>query len=80
MVPKLESVRFKDLPLTVEVDLEKYVKVVVNAYNIGSSCAIIIRNTMDILEQSSLAEVQQIYQGPIFLIGPIHEIAPTTYL
>lgn len=77
LVPELQSLRIKDLPLIAGVDIEKYVKVVVDAYNIGSSSAI-IWNTMGLLEQSSLAQVQKINKVPIFAIGPIHKIAPTT--
>ncbi|CAB4282359.1 unnamed protein product [Prunus armeniaca] len=35
----------------------------------------VIWNTMDCLEQSSVAQIQQEFQVPIFTVGPFHKIA-----
>ncbi|CAK9147197.1 unnamed protein product, partial [Ilex paraguariensis] len=43
--------------------------------NIRSSAAV-VWNTVDVLEHSSLLQLQQQYQIPIFSIGPLHKIAP----
>ncbi|VVA37851.1 PREDICTED: UDP-glycosyltransferase, partial [Prunus dulcis] len=67
--------RFKDLPTSNLDTFENYSKLAVNAGNVRTASAI-IWNTVDCLEQSSLAQIQQQCQVPIFSIGPLHKIAP----
>ncbi|XP_050110292.1 UDP-glycosyltransferase 76E1-like isoform X3 [Malus sylvestris] len=73
-VPELHPLRFKDLPISTFDTLENYSKLMVNAQNVRTSSAI-IWNTPDCLEQSSLEQIQQQCQVPIFSIGPLHKIA-----
>jgi hypothetical protein len=54
--------------------LENFLQLLSKASNIGTSSAIIY-NTIDCLENSSLAKVQQQCQVPTFAIGPMHRIA-----
>ncbi|KAL6275748.1 hypothetical protein ACE6H2_019349 [Prunus campanulata] len=73
-VAELHPLRFKDLPITIFDTVENYSKLLAIANNVRTSSAI-IWNTLDCLEQSSLAKVQQQCQVPIFSIGPLHKIA-----
>ncbi|XP_008221601.1 PREDICTED: UDP-glycosyltransferase 76E2-like [Prunus mume] len=74
-VPQFHPLRFKDLPTSNLDTFENYSKLAVNAGNVRTASAI-IWNTVDCLEQSSLAQIQQQCQVPIFSIGPLHKIAP----
>ncbi|CAL8999095.1 unnamed protein product [Prunus brigantina] len=75
LVPGLEPLRFKDLPITNFRDLDDLLQLIVKAHDSRSSSAI-IWNTMDCLEQSSLAHLRQEYQLPLFPIGPLHRTIP----
>ncbi|TXG74210.1 hypothetical protein EZV62_002789 [Acer yangbiense] len=77
LVPGLDPLRFKDLSILPSVfeNLEAYLQLVTSVQNIGTSSAIIF-NSMDYLDQSSLAWLQQECQIPIFAIGPMHKLAP----
>ncbi|TXG74211.1 hypothetical protein EZV62_002790 [Acer yangbiense] len=77
LVPGLDPLRFKDLPILPSVfeNLDAYLQLVTSVQNIGTSSAIIF-NSMDCLDQSSLARLQQECQIPIFAIGPMHKLAP----
>ncbi|ONH99067.1 hypothetical protein PRUPE_6G008700 [Prunus persica] len=75
LVPGLEPLRFKDLPITNFRDLDDLPQLIVNAHDSRSYSAI-IWNTMDCLEQSSLAHLRQEYQLPLFPIGPLHRTIP----
>jgi UDP:flavonoid glycosyltransferase YjiC (YdhE family) len=74
LIPELYPLRFKDLPLSVFVTLENYIQHLITYTNIRTS-SVIIWNTIDFLEKSSLAKIQHQSQVPIFSIGPLHEIA-----
>ncbi|BFG34036.1 hypothetical protein CerSpe_203100 [Prunus speciosa] len=74
MVPELHPLRFKDLPISIFDTLENILKLMANGHDVRTSSAI-IWNTPDCLEQSSLAQIQQQCQVPIFSIGPLHKIA-----
>ncbi|TXG74183.1 hypothetical protein EZV62_002762 [Acer yangbiense] len=76
-VPRLHPFRFKDLPISKFGMYENFLQLIINAYNTRTSSAV-IWNTMDCLEQSSLAQIQQQYQVPIFQIGPLHKFAPAS--
>ncbi|XP_059430859.1 UDP-glycosyltransferase 76E2-like [Corylus avellana] len=75
-VPELYPLRFKDLPIMEK--LENFLQLLSKASNIGTSSAIIY-NTIDCLENSSLAKVQQQCQVPTFAIGPMHRFASASY-
>ncbi|KAL5747970.1 hypothetical protein ACOSP7_025001 [Xanthoceras sorbifolium] len=78
LVPGLHPLRFKDLPVIPNSDvkiLDALRQLVTCVQNIGTTSAIIF-NSMDCLEQSSLAQLQQKCQVPIFSIGPMHKLAP----
>ncbi|XP_062172798.1 UDP-glycosyltransferase 76E2-like [Alnus glutinosa] len=72
LIPECYPLRFKDLPIFKK--LEDFLQLVNKASNIRSSSAIIY-NTIDCLENSSLAKIQQQCQVPIFPIGPMHRIS-----
>ncbi|TXG74179.1 hypothetical protein EZV62_002758 [Acer yangbiense] len=76
-VPRLHPYRFKDLPISQLGITENYLQLIINSYNTRTSSAV-IWNTMDCLEQSLLAQIQQQYQVPIFPIGPLHKLSPTS--
>ncbi|XP_062171946.1 UDP-glycosyltransferase 76E2-like [Alnus glutinosa] len=73
-VPKLYPLRFKDLPFSIFANLENFLQIVSKTSNSKTSSAI-IHNTINCLENSSLAKIQQQCQIPIFPIGPMHKIA-----
>ncbi|KAH7542364.1 hypothetical protein FEM48_Zijuj02G0065500 [Ziziphus jujuba var. spinosa] len=78
MVPKLEPLRFKDLPIPRSPDLNGFVQLMAEAYKIVNSLGV-IWNTIDCLEQPYLMQIQQKFcWAPIFPIGPLHKIAPHT--
>ncbi|KAK2642126.1 hypothetical protein Ddye_023889 [Dipteronia dyeriana] len=76
-VPRLHPYRFKDLPISQLGITENYLQLIIKSYNARTSSAV-IWNTVDCLEQSLLAQIQQQYQVPIFPIGPLHKLSPAT--
>ncbi|KAJ0083743.1 hypothetical protein Patl1_31330 [Pistacia atlantica] len=74
LVPGLHLLRFKDLPSNTFDDLDPTLQLIAILSNIGSSSAI-VWNSMDCLEQSSLAQYQQQFRVPNLSIGPMHKIA-----
>jgi UDP:flavonoid glycosyltransferase YjiC (YdhE family) len=77
-VPDLHPLRFKDLPFPMCGNLENFPQLVIDAFKLRTSSSAIIWNTMDCLELSSLARIQQQCQVPIFPIGPIHKFGPAS--
>ncbi|CAK9147440.1 unnamed protein product [Ilex paraguariensis] len=77
LVPGLHPLRFKDLPLSGFETSEDSVKLTQLLSNFTTSPAIIC-NTVDYLEQSAVSKLQQHYQAPFFLIGPLHKLASAT--
>lgn len=57
--------------------LENFMQLLSKVANIRTSSAIIYK-TIDCLENSSMAKIQQQCQVPIFPIGPMHRIASAT--
>lgn len=76
-VPGLHPLRFKDLSLSEVGKLEDIISMIAKARNTGSSSAF-IWNTSNFLEHSSLSQLQQVHQIPIFAIGPLHKLTPTS--
>ncbi|XP_021894492.1 UDP-glucose iridoid glucosyltransferase-like [Carica papaya] len=76
-VPEHYPLRFKDLPVVKFGSEEQILRLMANLFNTERSSAIIF-NTMDCLEQSSLAMIQHQKQLPIFRIGPMHKLAPNS--
>ncbi|KAJ4725689.1 UDP-glycosyltransferase [Melia azedarach] len=74
-VPNFHPLRFKDLPLSKFGSLETMSQLLDNASHTRSSSAVIF-NTMDFLEQPSLAKIEQRCQVPLFCIGPLYKFAP----
>ncbi|KAG2673325.1 hypothetical protein I3760_13G085400 [Carya illinoinensis] len=77
-VPGLHLLRFKDLPIPRSKTLGGFEQLVVDAYNIGTSSAI-VWNTMESLELSLLEQIQQQCQVPVLPVGPVHKFAPASY-
>lgn len=75
LVPGLLPLRFKDLLLSKAQNIDALLHLIATTGNVRTSSAIIC-NSMDCLEQSSLSQLQQQCQVPVFLIGPIHKMAP----
>ena len=71
-IPDFYPLRFKDLPNFGK--LENCLQLLSEACDNKTSSAIIY-NTIDYLENSSLAKIQQKCQVPIFPIGPMHKSA-----
>ncbi|XP_021894455.1 UDP-glycosyltransferase 76E2-like [Carica papaya] len=76
-VPEHYPLRFKDLPITKFGSEEQNLRLMANLFNTEKSSAIIF-NTVDCLEQSSLAIIQHQKQLPIFPVGPMHKLAPNS--
>ncbi|XP_004294261.1 PREDICTED: UDP-glycosyltransferase 76E2-like [Fragaria vesca subsp. vesca] len=72
-VPQLHLLRFKDLPISTFDTLENFLRVVVNSHDVRRSSAIVC-NTTVCLDQSSLAQIQEHCQVPIFCVGPLHKL------
>ncbi|KAL3530822.1 hypothetical protein ACH5RR_010144 [Cinchona calisaya] len=75
LVPGLHPLRFKDLPVSSMGSLDNFLQLLAVVCNTRTSSAI-IWNTMDCLENSSLARLQEQYHVPFFPIGPMHKMAP----
>ncbi|KAJ4725707.1 UDP-glycosyltransferase [Melia azedarach] len=76
-VPGLYPLRFKDLPIAKSGISENYLRSITSARNVRTSSAV-IWNTINCIEQSSLVQVQQECQVPIFPVGPLHTFAPSS--
>ncbi|KAK2642180.1 hypothetical protein Ddye_023943 [Dipteronia dyeriana] len=76
-VPRLHPYRFKDLPISKFGIYENYFQLIIKSYNKRTSSAV-VWNTVNCLEQSLLAQIQQQYQVPIFPIGPLHKLSPAS--
>ncbi|TYJ97358.1 UDP-glucose iridoid glucosyltransferase-like [Cucumis melo var. makuwa] len=78
-VPNLHPLRFKDLPFSVHSDISKLEKIILKMYSITTSSAV-IWNTIPWLEPSEFTQIKTkiCNQVPIFPIGPVHKISPTS--
>lgn len=71
LVPELEPLRFKDLPmLNSDLMQEQIARSVAIRPSLGVIC-----NTVDCLEEESLNRLHQLYKVSFFPIGPLHMIA-----
>lgn len=71
LVPELEPLRFKDLPmLNSDLMQEQIAKTLATRPSLGVIC-----NTVDCLEEESLNRLHQLYKVSFFPIGPLHMIA-----
>lgn len=77
-VPDLDPLRFKDLFLVSNEDLDAWLNLLSSFCDIKSSSAMIF-NTADLLEQQPLKILKEKFQVPIFSIGPIHKISPPIF-
>ncbi|XP_021894453.1 UDP-glycosyltransferase 76E2-like [Carica papaya] len=75
LVPEHYPLRFKDLPFMKPGSEEQTSQLMPNLSNTERSSATVF-NTMDCLEQSSLAIIQHQKQHTIFPIDPMHKLAP----
>ncbi|KAM3692038.1 hypothetical protein ACJW31_08G057600 [Castanea mollissima] len=75
LVPELQPLRFKDLPISNFNNIKDLLQLIAKAHETRMSSAIIL-NTMNCLEKTSLVQLQQRCQVPLFTIGPFHKIAP----
>ncbi|KAI7746882.1 hypothetical protein M8C21_032174, partial [Ambrosia artemisiifolia] len=73
LVPDLYPLRYKDLPFN-KTSTEVITEMHALSDRIRTPSAI-IWNTMDFLESLALTKLQQLYQIPIFAIGPLNETA-----
>ncbi|CAK9147436.1 unnamed protein product [Ilex paraguariensis] len=74
LVTGLHPLRFKDLPLSGFGTFEDSVKLIELLSKLTTSSAVIC-NTVDYIEHSAVSKLQQHYQVPFFLIGPLHKLA-----
>ncbi|KAH7549952.1 hypothetical protein JRO89_XS13G0110100 [Xanthoceras sorbifolium] len=77
MVPGLHPLRFKDLPVYDFKNEDTLLQLTATVRNTGTSSAV-VWNSMDCLEQSSLAQLQQQCQVPNFSIGLMQKMALTS--
>ncbi|KAL5750402.1 hypothetical protein ACOSP7_025005 [Xanthoceras sorbifolium] len=77
LVPGLHPLRFKDLPVFDFKNPDTLLQVIATLRNIGTTSAI-IWNSIDCLERSSLAKLQQQFQVRSFSIGPFPKMAPAS--
>ncbi|CAN6692833.1 unnamed protein product [Malus baccata var. baccata] len=76
LVPGLQLLRFEDLPISNFGGLDDLLQLIAKTHDSRSS-SVVIWNTMDCLEQSSLTQLQNEYQIPLFPIGLLHKTAPS---
>ncbi|KAL3530823.1 hypothetical protein ACH5RR_010145 [Cinchona calisaya] len=77
LVPRLQSIRFKDLPASnYPGDITELLNLLENVGKTRASSAV-LWNSVDYLEHDSLAQFQQQFQVECFPIGPLHSIALT---
>ncbi|XWS28759.1 hypothetical protein CRYUN_Cryun25bG0098800 [Craigia yunnanensis] len=76
LVPGLYPLRFKDLPIANFKNLDTLLQLIARTTDIRSSSAVIC-NTIECLERSSLEQLRQQCNVPVFPIGPLHTIVPT---
>ncbi|KAI8573965.1 hypothetical protein RHMOL_Rhmol01G0317100 [Rhododendron molle] len=74
LVPELHPLRFKDIPVSSFATLEEFLEKLRKSKRSSSA---VVWNTMELLEQRSLAQLQQHDQCPFFIIGPLHKIVPS---
>ncbi|TKY64929.1 UDP-glucose iridoid glucosyltransferase [Spatholobus suberectus] len=71
LVPKLEPLRFKDLPMLNSNAMQQQIaKALAARPSLGVIC-----NAVDCLEKQSLDRLRQVYEGSFFPIGPLHMLA-----
>ncbi|CAH9098791.1 unnamed protein product [Cuscuta epithymum] len=75
-IPEFHPLRYQDMPIVFRQS-EEVRRFMLTSNDIRSSVAI-IWNTMEDLEHTWLSRLQQRYKVPIFSIGPLHKIAPTS--
>lgn len=78
-IPKLHPLRFKDLPISLTANFTKYSILIRNMYNMKTptTAKAIIWNTMEWLEDSTMAELKNKSIVPIFPIGPLQKMVST---
>ncbi|TXG74216.1 hypothetical protein EZV62_002795 [Acer yangbiense] len=74
LVPEFHPFRFKDLTVFNLKSVDDFLQFVTTITNLQTSG--MIWNSIDCLEQSSLAQLRQKSQVPFFLIGPMHKLFP----
>lgn len=74
-VPELHPLRFKDLPISHFGSVENLLQLISLAGDIRTSSAL-IWNTLECLEEAPLAQLREVYQVPIFSLGPLNQLAP----
>ncbi|KAI9195328.1 hypothetical protein LWI28_013877 [Acer negundo] len=75
LVPEFHPLRFKDLPVFNGKRVDEFLQFITTSMNLRTSG--LICNSIDCLEQSSLAQLRPKLQVPIFLIGPMHKLVPS---
>lgn len=75
-IPKLHPLRFKDMPISLTTNFTKYSTLIKKMYNMKTptTAKAIIWNTMEWLEDSTIAEIKNKSIVPIFPIGPLHRM------
>ncbi|XP_010450965.1 PREDICTED: UDP-glycosyltransferase 76E7-like [Camelina sativa] len=81
LVPELDPIRYKDLPVSAFASVEYSVELFKNTCYKGTASSVII-NTVRCLDMSSLEWLQQELEIPVYPIGPLHMAvtAPPTSL
>ena len=74
LVPELHPLRFKDLPIFNSPNLESMLQQIAKSLELRFSMGV-VWNTVDCIEQTSLARLQKLYHFPSFAIGPLHKLA-----
>ncbi|XP_073142382.1 UDP-glucose iridoid glucosyltransferase-like [Henckelia pumila] len=78
-VPNAPPLRYKDLCLSVSVEIPEIVVDFTRGYVDKKSASAFIWNTVDMLEHPSLQKLQHHYNVPFFTVGPLHKMAPPSH-
>ncbi|KAF5797221.1 putative UDP-glucuronosyl/UDP-glucosyltransferase [Helianthus annuus] len=78
IVPNYHPLRYKDLPFSTS-PVEEWKQLVSN-FSQQAHPSAIIWNTIKFLEHESLTQIHNHLQVPVFAIGPLHKIKPSSYV
>ncbi|KAL4587681.1 hypothetical protein LXL04_000555 [Taraxacum kok-saghyz] len=74
IIPEFHPFRYKDLPF-IGIPIQQSLQMI-SMMNPKTPPVALIFNTLEFLEQSTLTQVRDLYQIPIFTIGPLHKTSP----
>ncbi|KAJ0540430.1 putative UDP-glucuronosyl/UDP-glucosyltransferase [Helianthus annuus] len=78
IVPNYHPLRYKDLPFSTS-PVEEWKQLVSN-FSQQAHPSAVIWNTIKFLEHESLTQIHNHVQVPVFAVGPLHKVTPSTFI